>query len=85
MKAAKINLIYTDYGVYPLPKSVGIVYDAAKLRRDGTRDRRTAASRFLDRYEAVAQRIAADAFLNNEDPKMPEADVAEQLFITLQR
>ena len=72
-----IAMLDTDFGTYPVPKSVGIVILAVRKRRDGQPDMRTAAGRFLERYRDVANEVAAEAYAAGVEPVMPEASAAQ--------
>ncbi len=67
------HTVATDYGVFPVPRSVAIVMDAAKKRNDGSFDKRTAAYRFLRRYQNIADAIAMSAYMRCQVPVFPEA------------
>lgn len=69
-----MHVMLTDYGVYPLPRSVAAVMDAAKVRRDGDYDMRTAAGRFMRHYERSANKIAEVAYVKGVEPVMPDAN-----------
>ncbi len=69
----ELYTVQTNFGAYAVPPSVKIVIKSAKRRDDGTLDRRTAAYRFLMRYQHTAELVARAAYVQGISPKMPEA------------
>lgn len=56
-----MKTIQTNFGEYPVPKSVSEIMENSPN------------CQFLKRYAYVAEKIAALAYVTNAEPKMPEA------------